>query len=177
MSMTRTVTPITGTKAGRADYSGEIHRSKQIMGYALEEGESILWLFEIAQEVPGNAAWTRGPITAAEDWVDVNEVTTNTSPYAIQPGIDYILKEFWMSWNQPAEFQLLQGGEATCRIESDAYTPTPINAFQTGWARGLLENRLQSGFLRLQVRNLGYRDMLGKIWIIGQKKTAPYIWW
>lgn len=168
---------ITPTGTGPPDYKKDIGRAMTIMGRQLDYGESILWLFLIAQEVAGAAVWTRGPILRSEGWVDIPEVMTGTSPYVVPAGVDYLLKEFWMSWSQPAVYQLLQGGETTCRIECDAFTPAPINAFQTGWTRSLIESIATPSTLQLQVKNVGNGPMMGKVWIIGLQKVGSYLWW
>jgi hypothetical protein len=171
---------VPGIGPGRQDYTGETAKSRQIFGTILDVNETVFWFFLIAMQNDGPAIFTRPPITVAEGWVDVPEVSTGLSPYPVPAGYDYVLKEIWLSFTQPCSMELFQGGaynDASCRLEADSYPGTPINQFQTGWTRSLLEDITQPSVARVRVRNEGVADMEGKIWLLGFMKPSPYIWW
>lgn len=172
---------IVTTGEGRPDYQSEVHRAKQVYGYTLEEGEELLWLCTIAVPTPpgpGASAITVGGLAPGATLQAV-DCATGLSVVTVDAGDDYIIKEFWVSFDQPVRFLLHQGGtfnDVSCLGYFEA-NAKPANIFQVGWTRGLLEDLSVASTLRCDVTNLSpLNTAYGKVWLLGYMKTGRYQW-
>lgn len=162
---------------GRPDYQEEVSRGKQIFAYEPEFGETYLWLIALFVPVPGPSAVTL-PGIAAGATAQAIDAFTGLTQLNVAAGWDYVIKEFWVSFNQDTEFVLFQGGsynDTACIC----YVPGgngPINIFQTGWSRSLLEDITLPSVLRCDITNLGGAVAYGKVWCIGYMKEGTYLW-
>jgi len=179
--MGQTATPIPGIVAvgkGKPDYTGETWRAKQIYGYEREVGEEYLWLTTLFSLVPGPSAITAPPIAPGAT-AQAIDAFTGLPQIAILPGWDYLLKEFWVSFNQPVRYDFFQGGtynDVSCIGYSEA-NAKPTNVFQVGWTRSLLEDLTVASVLRIDITNLSPLNAAeGKVWVIGYRKLGSYIW-
>ena len=171
---------ITTTGRGRADYSGVVAKAKQIFGYELDYGETYLWLCTICVPTPpgpGASVITRAAL-AAGDTMQAIDCATGLTELTVPADWDYVIKEFWVSFNQRVQFLLYQGGsfdDVSCLgyYEADS---KPINLFQVGWTRSLLEDITLASVLRCDITNLGAADAYGKVWLIGYMKEGTYRW-
>lgn len=165
---------------GKPDYTREVHKAKQLFGYELDYGETFLWLLTEAVPTPpgpGASAVTRGGLAAGAT-MQALDAFTGDSELSVPAGWDYILKEFWVSFDQDVEFILYQGGSFD-DISCIAYIGSgakPVNVFQTGWSRSLLENLSLPSVLRCDIKNLGAEIAYGKVWVIGFMKEGTYTW-
>lgn len=174
------VFPVAQRGIGRPDYSEEVHRAKQIFGYEPVEGETILWLCTICVPTPpgpGDAVITRGALAPGETMQAIDCLTgEDHSEFAA--GWDYLIKEFWVTFDQPVQFLFYQGGsfdDVSCMDYVQAFQK-PINLFQVGWTRSLLEDIALPSVLRCDITNLGVDPAYGKVWATGYQKLGAYRW-
>lgn len=168
---------------GKPDYAMEISRAKQTAGYSMDLGEVILWMTIVSCPPDRPAGATPFAINGIGAGVEVAILDCFTGfPYHDSaPGTDYIIKEFWSSFNQPHRFTIYQGGAGfqfndTACIAYFAANEKPVNSFLVGWRRSLLENTALPGRFVGYVRNEGGGIMYGKCWIAGYEKTGSYVW-
>lgn len=165
---------------GVADYQVEVYRAKQVYGYTKEYGEEYLWLttlFVPTPPGPGPSAITRGGLEPGEV-AQAIDAFTGLTQLNVLAGWDYLLKEFWVSFDQPVRMDFYQGAnydDLSCIAYFEPFAK-PTNVFQVGWTRSLLEDIALPSVLRCDVTNLGSSTAFGKVWVIGYRKEGSYIW-
>jgi len=159
----------------------DIFRGRTIYGYVLTPEESYIWPYLIAY--PGaSAEGLAGNIEpiAAGATVQLIEAFSGLPYIQALAGEDYLLKEVYLSFNQPILFEILQTVAGiqvhTCVSYSPAYPPNPLTFWPIGWARSLLEDIDVASNTIIQITNLGAAAASGKVWVIGFKKVGRYIW-
>ncbi|MDP3064639.1 MAG: hypothetical protein Q8O40_15760 [Chloroflexota bacterium] len=177
MTLQRTYT-VPSAGVGKPDYKDEVFRGKQIYGYERELGEEYLWLTTLFTLTPGSAAITALPIAPGAT-AQAIDAFTGLTQLNVLAGWDYLLKEFWVSFNQPVRYAFFQGGtynDVSCVAYSEA-NAKPTNVFQVGWTRSLLEDLTVASVLRIDITNLSPLNAAeGKVWVIGYRKYGSYIW-
>ncbi|MDP3064116.1 MAG: hypothetical protein Q8O40_13035 [Chloroflexota bacterium] len=170
--------PVTARGAGLPDYQAETHRAKQTYGYVREYGEELLWLTTLFTQNPGPASITLAPLAPGATGQAIDAFTGLTE-IALAAGWDYLIKEFWVSFNQPVRLDFYQGGsyaDLSC-ISFFQANEKPTNVFQVGWSRSLLEDLTVASVLRCDITNLSpLNDAEGKVWLIGYRKLGSYLW-
>ena len=170
--------PTVPTGEGKPDYQNEVFRGKQVYGYTLEEGEELLWLTTLFTLTPGPSAIVMPPIAPGAT-AQAIDAFTGLTQLNVLTGWDYILKEFWVSFNQPVRIEFFQGGtynDLSCIAYIEA-NEKPTNVFQVGWTRSLLEDITVASVLRADVTNLSPLNAAeGKYWVIGYMKVGSYRW-
>ena len=169
---------IATTGQGKPDYKGEVFRGKQMYGYERELGEEYLWLTTLFTATPGPSAIVALPIAPGAT-AQAIDAFTGLPQLNVPAGWDYLLKEFWVSFNQPIRYQFFQGGtynDISCIAYSEA-NAKPTNVFQVGWTRSLLEDLTVPSVLRIDITNISPLNAAeGKIWVIGYMKLGSYTW-
>jgi hypothetical protein len=169
--------PVGGT--GRPDYSSETHRGKQIYGYPLEPGESFFITIIMCEPfLPvGNYPFERAaiPIGGEVDLIDGVTGLVGVTPPA---GYDYLIKQCFISFDQPVLFYIYQAGPAgySCLQYAPAFGKPGTEPFLIGWARSNVEPINVASQTILRVRNLGGGVAHGKCWIEGFMKPGAYTW-
>lgn len=162
---------------GKPDYQDEVFRGKQLLANQLEEGEELLWLIAICINAPGPAAITRLPLAAGAT-LSAFDYATGVTTKVIPAGWDYVIKEFWVSFEQDVEFLMFQGGTFN-DVSCSGYFASgskPVNIFQVGWTRSLLEDISVPSTLRVDITNLSPVASRGKVWVAGLMKKGVYTW-
>lgn len=170
-------TPITGTKPGRPDYSGEVYRGKQIWGYVPEEGETPIMAAIIATLAPGPYPFTR-PGIAVNETVNMIDPTTGFNGLNPGAGYDMLVKEIWINFDQPMRFQLIsdQIGDVCCESYIPAYNMPLIQSLPIGRVRHGLEDISLNTRTTCRVTNLGVALAYGKSWVFAFRKLGIYEW-
>lgn len=169
--------PVVPKGVGKPDYTGEVFRGKELLAHRLEESEELLWLIAICIDVPGPAVITRLPLAAGAT-LSAFDYTTGVTTKIIPAGWDYVIKEFWVSFDQDVEFIMFQGGTFN-DVSCSGYFASgskPVNLFQVGWTRSLLEDISVASTLRVDIRNLSLVATRGKVWVAGLLKEGAYTW-
>jgi len=170
-------TPITGTRPGRPDYSGETYRGKNIWGYALEHGEDFEMVIIIATTAPGAYNFTRAGINPGET-VELINPTTGLTGFRMEAGWDYLVKELWIGFNQPMRFQIFQDvvGDVSCDCTLPPYDGNIVKGFPIAWARSQIEPWDIASNTFVRVTNMGSRLSYGKCWLVAFKMQEEYTW-
>lgn len=175
-----TSSSITGTRAGRPDYSQEVDRGKSVWGYTLSEDETFLFPLMIAYAGGGNAsyAFTREPIPSGTTVEMIEAISGNTGIIA-PAGYDYLLKEIWISFNQPVRFEMFQQSvqDYSCFCYVPAYPVPPWSGLPIGWTRAQVESIAPQSTTNIRILNLGASPASGKAWIVGFQKEGAYTWY
>lgn len=162
---------------GKPDYSKEVTRGIELSGYRLEYGESLFWMCIQAVAVPGPSILTRLPLAVGETMYAL-DCATGFPIATILAGWDFVIKEFWLAFNEDVYFEVLQGGTFN-DISCCATVPAgvkPVNIFQQGWTRALLEDLAVASTFRVSVTNVGRAPAIGKVWVLGLTKRGSYLW-
>lgn len=171
--------PITGVAPGRPDYSSETYRGKQIYGYPLEPGESFFITIVMCEPfVPaGNYPFERGGIPVGGE-VDLIDGVTGLVGVTPPVGYDYLIKQCFLSFDQPVLFYIYQAGPAgySCLQYTPAFGKPGTEPFLIGWARNNVEPIDVASLTSLRVRNLGSDVAYGKAWVEGFMKLGAYTW-
>lgn len=164
-----------------SDSFREVSRGRSLYGYVLTPEESYIWPYVIAITGASAEGWPGNvePI-AAKATFQLIEAFSGFAYIEAAEGEDYLLKECYVSFDQPILFEVLQTIEGslchTCVSYHPAYPASPVTFWPIGWARSLLESLSESSHTIIQVTNLGSAAMSGKCWIIGFKKKGAYTW-
>ena len=179
MSLER-IFPVPAAGEGRPDYSSEITRGKQVFGYPLELGETFFITIIICEPfLPlGSYPFEQGgiPIGGQVDLIDGMTGLPGVTPPA---GYDYLIKQCFISFDQPVLFYIYQAGPAgySCVQYAPAYGKPGTEPFMIGWARSNVEPINVASQTVLRVRNLGGGVAYGKAWVEGFMKLGTYNWY
>lgn len=174
------VRSITGTGEGYPDYMREISRGKLIYGYQLQADESFfITIIECEPFVPlGAYPFERAGIPAGGE-VDLIDGVTGLAGVISPAGYDYLIKQCYISFNQPMLFYIYQvvTGGYSCMQYVPAFGKPGTEPFLIGWARHNVEPTNITSRTTIRVRNLGDELAYGKAWIEGFTKPGVYTWY
>lgn len=164
-------------KMGSPDYSTDVSRGKVIYGYILEPDETFFMAIIECLVVPGVYPFERVGIPVGGT-VELIDATTGIAGITPPVDWDYIIKAFYLSFNQPVEFTMWQAGPGgwSCIMECDAFPAPAIQPLLTGWTRSQIEPIDVSTITNLYVENLGSALAYGKCWIQGFMRPRSYTW-
>jgi len=164
------------------DYAGQLYRSRFHHGYEVETGEIKLWMLRIDNPTDHPSSGISGVNfsgIAAGAEVALIDVFQGTAYHTSPAGWDYVIKEFWVSYNQRMRFLWWQdnfaGGDCACLSYFEAYSK-PVNEFVIGWNRSQLEALSDIGKLTIYLKNEGSAIAYGKSWVTGYEKKGTYKW-
>lgn len=161
-----------------ADYEKVVWRARQIWGYVPEPNEEFVFIIIIACESPGAYSFTRAGINPGET-VELIDAFTGLEGLTPAAGEDYIIKEFWISFDQPVKWEMYQDAVAdySCLGFIPAFGSDFMHGFPIGWTRAQVEAITASTTTHLRVKNLGDMVAYGKAWMVGFKKAGSYVWY
>lgn len=177
MSVTRTF-PVPTLGEGRPDYSNEVFRGKQVYGYPLQLDETFFITIIMCEPwALGGYPFERVGIPVGGE-VDLIDGVTGLVGVTPPPGYDYLIKQCFISFDQPVLFYIYQAGPAgySCMQHVPAFNKPGTEPFLIGWARSNVEPINVASLTTLTVRNLGSDIAYGKAWVEGFMKPTPYTW-
>lgn len=177
LSVTRTF-PVQARGTGRPDYTEETHRGKELWGYIPEPDETFFFAIIIALETPGAYPFTRVGINPGET-VELIDAFTGLPGVTPPAGWDYIIKEFWITFDQPMRYQMISevSADSCCEVPVPPFKHTEMVGFPVGWTRAQTEPIDAETTTRCQVTNLGTELAYGKAWVVGFMKEGIYTWY
>ena len=178
MSESIVTRPLIGLGEGIPDYKQEVTRAKSLWGYMPEVVEDFFFAIIVcSNEFGGAYNFTRAAL-AAGDSVDLVDAFTGLAGITPLAGEDYLIKEFWISFDRPVRFQMIQDvyNDLACELHVPSYNAGFLNGFPIGWTRSQVEPIAASTRTTLRITNEGDAPTVGKAWIVGFRKMGQYTW-
>ena len=162
----------------KPDFVQEVFRSKQIYGYQLEYGESLLWGSLLCVETPNPLLnFARGPLAPDEEDYLINPVTGGDYAY-IPPGYDLLFKVVFCDFDQPLQVDIIILELGNYPFARTTYLPEegPLQTSPVGTTKGDIVGVDNPMTIRIRVKNIGNDYATGRVQFGGFVKEGAYTW-